>query len=49
MAGQFAFSAAEITAEVSRMGPSPLRSNGAGGQDAPREEEHRQEDDIVNT
>ena len=28
MAGQFAFAAAEITAEVQRLGPSPLRANG---------------------
>ena len=26
MAGQFAFAAAELTAEVQRLGPSPLRS-----------------------
>jgi hypothetical protein len=26
MAGQFAFAAAELTAEVRQMGPSPLRS-----------------------
>jgi coenzyme F420-reducing hydrogenase delta subunit len=49
MAGQFAFAAAEIAAEVSRMGPSPLRGNGAGGQDRPSEEEHRQEDDVLNS
>jgi hypothetical protein len=29
MAGEFAFSAAEITAEIRRMGPNPLRMNGA--------------------
>jgi len=28
MAGQFAFAAAEITAEIQRMGPNPLGSNG---------------------
>jgi len=27
MAGQFAFAAAELTAEVQRLGPSPLRSD----------------------
>jgi len=27
MAGQFAFAAAEITAEIQRLGPNPLRSN----------------------
>jgi hypothetical protein len=29
MAGEFAFSAAEITAEIRRLGPNPLRTNGA--------------------
>jgi F420-non-reducing hydrogenase iron-sulfur subunit len=28
MAGQFAFAAAEITAEIDRLGPNPLRQNG---------------------
>jgi len=28
MAGQFAFAAAELTAEVQRLGPSPLRPGG---------------------
>ena len=28
MGGQFAFAAAEITAEIQRLGPSRLRSNG---------------------
>jgi hypothetical protein len=28
MAGQFAFAAAEITAEIQRIGPNPLGSNG---------------------
>jgi F420-non-reducing hydrogenase iron-sulfur subunit len=28
MAGEFAFSAAEITAEISRLGPSPLQTDG---------------------
>jgi coenzyme F420-reducing hydrogenase delta subunit len=28
MAGQFAFAAAEITAEIERIGPNPLRDNG---------------------
>jgi len=33
MAGQFAFAAAELTAEVRRLGPSPLRNGSlvAGG------------------
>lgn len=30
MGGQFAFTAAEITAEIERLGPNPLRKNGAG-------------------
>lgn len=29
MAGQFAFAAAEITAEIERIGPNPLRLNGS--------------------
>ena len=28
MAGEFTFSAAEITAEIRRLGPNPLRSDG---------------------
>ncbi len=28
MAGQFAFAAAEITAEIQRIGPNPLKQNG---------------------
>jgi len=28
MGGQFAWSAAELTAEIKRMGPNPLRENG---------------------
>jgi hypothetical protein len=31
MAGQFAFAAAELTAEVQRLGPSPLRSRPTAG------------------
>jgi hypothetical protein len=37
MAGEFAFSAAEITAEIRRMGPNPLRTNGARPQQASQE------------
>jgi hypothetical protein len=29
MAGEFTFSAAEITAAIQQLGPNPLRSNGA--------------------
>ncbi len=32
MAGEFAFSAAEITAGIRQMGPNPLRTNGARSQ-----------------
>ena len=32
MAGEFTFSAAEITAEIRQMGPNPLRTNGAHSQ-----------------
>jgi hypothetical protein len=28
MAGEFSFAAAELTAEIRRLGPNPLRSNG---------------------
>jgi hypothetical protein len=28
MAGQFAFAAAELTAEIERIGPNPIRLNG---------------------
>jgi coenzyme F420-reducing hydrogenase delta subunit len=30
MGGQFAWSAAELTEEIRRMGPNPLKNNGAG-------------------
>jgi hypothetical protein len=39
MAGQFAFAAAEITAEVQRLGPNPLRMNGSSPKEAPLQEE----------
>ncbi len=29
MAGEFTFAAAEITAEIGRLGPNPLRANGS--------------------
>ncbi len=41
MAGEFAFAAAEITAEIRRFGPNPLRTNGSQHQD---EVENRVED-----
>jgi hypothetical protein len=37
MAGEFAFSAAEITAEILRLGPNPLRTNGARPQQGSHE------------
>jgi coenzyme F420-reducing hydrogenase delta subunit len=30
MGGQFAWSAAELTEEIRRMGPNPLKQNGSG-------------------
>jgi len=30
MGGQFAWSAAELTAEIKQIGPSPLKPNGTG-------------------
>jgi hypothetical protein len=38
MAGEFTFAAAEITAEIRRLGPNPLRSNGDKPQDEVTEE-----------
>ena len=32
MGGQFAFAAAELTAEIERLGPSPFRSISGNGQ-----------------
>lgn len=43
MAGQFAFAAAEITAEVTRLGPTPLRGNGSGSHIMNGQEESRKE------
>ena len=39
MAGEFTFSAAEITAAIQQLGPNPLRSNGAKGQASVRKVE----------
>lgn len=33
MAGEFTFAAAEITAEIQRLGPNPLRADGANRSD----------------
>jgi hypothetical protein len=38
MAGQFAFAAAEITSEIQRLGPNPLRSKGEDGKGSRAEE-----------
>jgi hypothetical protein len=32
MAGEFSFAAAELTAEIRRLGPSPLNPNGASAE-----------------
>jgi hypothetical protein len=41
MAGEFTFSAAEITAEIRQMGPNPLHTNGARTQQRnPEQAEH---------
>jgi hypothetical protein len=34
MGGQFAFAAAELTAEVQRLGPNPLRADGRSAQES---------------
>jgi hypothetical protein len=39
MGGQFAFAAAELTAEIQRIGPNPLGKKGALDDNIPREEE----------
>lgn len=46
MAGEFTFAAAEITAEIRRFGPNPLRANGAQQQD---EVENRAEGRLEST
>jgi len=38
MGGQFAFAAAELTAEIQRLGPSPLRPTGNGTKPAAERE-----------
>jgi F420-non-reducing hydrogenase iron-sulfur subunit len=43
MAGEFTFSAAEITAEIRQMGPNPLRKNGAHAQ----QRNHEQAEHIL--
>jgi hypothetical protein len=43
MAGEFAFSAAEITAGIRQMGPNPLRTNGARSQ----QRNHKQAEHLL--
>jgi hypothetical protein len=43
MAGEFAFAVAEITAEVSRLGPTPLRGDGSAGQIVHGQQESQKE------
>jgi hypothetical protein len=43
MAGEFAFAVAEITAEVSRLGPTPLRGNGSAGHVSGGQQESQKE------
>ncbi len=47
MAGEFTFAAAEITAEIHRLGPNPLRSLGtrSGDEAAPENETEKMQDD----
>jgi len=39
MGGQFAFAAAELTAEIQRLGPNPLGKNGALNDNTLRKDE----------
>ena len=39
MAGEFSFAAAELTAEIHRLGPSPLNPNGATAEIRPEGQE----------
>jgi len=45
MGGQFAFAAAEITAEIQRLGPNPLRGDGRPAEAAAPDENHGTTDD----
>ena len=48
MAGEFTFSAAEITSEIRQMGPNPLGTNGALAQQrSPEQAEHIVGDEDV--
>lgn len=43
MGGQFAWSAAEMTAEIQRIGPNPLRQDGSQGENVAGENQGRQD------
>jgi hypothetical protein len=43
MGGQFAFSAAELTAEIQRIGPNPLGKNASLNDNTPRSKKQPQE------
>jgi len=43
MGGQFAFAAAELTAEIQRIGPSPLGKNASLNDNTPHSKEQPQE------
>jgi len=44
MGGQFAFSAAELTAEIQRIGPNPLGKNASLDDNTPQGKEQPQEE-----
>jgi len=44
MGGQFAFSAAELTAEIQRIGPNPLGKNVSLNDNTPHSKEQPQEE-----
>jgi hypothetical protein len=43
MGGQFAFAAAELTAEIQRLGPNPLGKNASLNDNTPQDKETPQE------
>jgi F420-non-reducing hydrogenase iron-sulfur subunit len=47
MAGQFAFAAAEITAEIHRLGPNPLRSNNSSPEEKTRMKEEQESAQVT--
>jgi hypothetical protein len=44
MAGEFSFAAAELTAEIRRLGPSPFNPNGASAEIHPEGQEKAEPD-----